>query len=54
MANTETRVTSVLIPIAQLERLRELADEADRSLGAEVRRAISEHLERERGRQVAA
>ena len=48
MANTETRVTSVQIPVGTLEQLKTLADEADRTLSAEIRRALNEHLERER------
>ena len=47
MANTETRVTSVQIPVGTLEQLKTLANEADRTLSAEIRRALNEHLARE-------
>ncbi len=35
------------VPVGTLERLRELAAEADRSLSAEIRRAVNEHLARD-------
>ena len=35
------------VPVGTLERLRELAEQGDRSLSAEIRRALNEHLARE-------
>jgi hypothetical protein len=54
MPKTGTQIVSAQVPVGTLEQLRTLADEADRTLSAEIRRALNEHLERERGRQVAA
>jgi hypothetical protein len=38
------RVTSVTLPIADIQALRELAREAERSMSGEVRLAVARHL----------
>lgn len=46
-AELEARsIVSASVSYAEAERLRELAREADRSVSAELRRAIRQHLER--------
>jgi hypothetical protein len=50
MATTtvETAIVSAQVTAEQRDELRRLAARADRTLSAEVRRAVNEHLERER------
>jgi hypothetical protein len=42
-------VTSVALPAADIERLRERAREAERTLSGQLRVAVREHLAKERG-----
>lgn len=47
MTNTKRVVVTARIAPALLAQLREIAAREDRSIGAEVRRAVSQHVERE-------
>jgi predicted transcriptional regulator len=46
------RIVSAQLRPEMVERLRQLAEAGDRTLSAEIRRAVSRHVERERGRFV--
>jgi len=48
MTKTASRIVSAQLPIVVVERLLRLAEEGDRTLSAEIRRAVHAHLERER------
>jgi predicted transcriptional regulator len=47
MAKSPSVVVSAALPTVAVDRLRSLAEAADRSFSAELRRAVNEHLERE-------
>jgi predicted DNA-binding protein len=44
MAKTEVEIVSAQLPRATAERLRALAEEGDRTLSAEIRIAVREHV----------
>ena len=48
MPKTETQIVSAQLSTESVEQLRVLAAAAGRSLSSELRRAVREHLERER------
>jgi hypothetical protein len=48
METMEKAVVSAQITLAQRDELERLAADADRTLSAEIRRAVAEHLARER------
>jgi predicted transcriptional regulator len=47
MAKTGMKIVSAALPEGSVQQLRSLADEGDRTLSAEVRRAVAEHLTRQ-------
>lgn len=50
MAKTQdvfTRIVSAQLPLTEADRLAELARDSDRSLSAEIRRAVREHIQRQ-------
>jgi predicted transcriptional regulator len=47
MAKTGMKIVSAALPERSVQQLRSLADQGDRTLSAEVRRAVAEHLTRQ-------
>jgi hypothetical protein len=47
MAKTAMKIVSAALPEGSVQQLRSLADQGDRTLSAEVRRAVAEHLTRQ-------
>jgi predicted DNA-binding protein len=46
MAKTLQKIVSAQLPATEAQRLEQLAREADRTVSAELRRAVRAHLER--------